>query len=110
MTTTSRGQRRPKETMSDPDLVLTPAERTMIDRSVDRQTPRRRVAISLGTSALLAVLLVVAALYLGWPLPLVLAFLAYIAFTSYERWTHGRAVVLYRSVVSKLWRYIRARE
>ena len=96
--------------MSDRDLVLSSDERTVIDRSVDRQTPRRRVTVSLVTSALLAMLLIVATFYLGWPLPLVLAFLAYIAFTSYERWTHGRAVVLYRSVVSKLWRYIRARE
>ena len=96
--------------MSDRDLVLTSAERTLIDQSVDRRTPRRRVMVSLVTSALLAVLLIAATFYLGWPLPLVLAFLAYIAFTSYERWTHGRAVVLYRSVVSKLWRYIRARE
>lgn len=86
--------------------MLGPEERELIRRSFDLRTSRRRQVVSLATSVALALVVVAVAIPLRWPLPLVLAFLAYIALAAYERWVYGRSVVLYKSVIAKLWSHI----
>ena len=81
---------------------LTEVERLILERSADSEVTRRRLRTSLLTALLLAILLIVVTLYLDWPWPLVAAFLAYIALTTYERWAYGRMVMLYKGLVRKL--------
>ena len=90
-----------------PDLDLSAQEKLFLERSRDLNTTRRRIRWVVAAALFHAVALVlVALLSRSWFLLLVLS-LCYIALTLAEKVAYGRAVLVYKALIRKLFDQLR---
>ena len=88
--------------MNASKIVLTDSERIVLQQCSDTAATHRRIRSVIVMATLFALTLTLMSLLVESPIPVLCVAVIYISITTFEKVSYGHAVLLYKSVISKL--------